>query len=80
MNKPVAWMLRLHLPNFNSSQILFCTFSEAIAYKNDQELLYRRIKFSDPIPLYSNEEEKGNKKSFMDYVNDKIEKLFTYSV
>ena len=79
MNKPVAWMLRLHLPNFNSSQILFCTFSEAIAYKNDQELLYRRVKFSDPIPLYSKESEE-NKKSFIDYVNDKIEKLFTYSV
>ena len=74
---PVAWMLRLHLPNFNSSKILFCTFSEAIAYKNDQELLYRRIKFSDPIPLYSKEEE--NKKSFIEYINNKIEKLFTYS-
>lgn len=79
MSKPVAWMLRLHLPNFNSSQILFCTFSEAITYKNEQELLYRRVKFSDPIPLYSNEE-KENKKSFMNYVNDKVEKLFTYSV
>lgn len=79
MSKPVAWMLRLQLPNFNSSQILFCTFSEAIAYKNNQELLYRRVKFSDPIPLYSKEGEE-NKKSFMDYVNDKIEKLFTYSV
>lgn len=77
MNKPVAWMLRLYLPNFNASQILFCTFSEAINYKNKEELLYRRIKFSDPIPLYS--EEKENKKSFIDYVNEKVEKLFTYN-
>lgn len=78
MSKPVAWMLRLHLPNFNANQFLFCTFSEAIAYKNDQELMYRRIKFSDPIPLYC-EEEKNNKKSFIDYVNKKVEKLFTHS-
>jgi hypothetical protein len=80
MSKPVAWMLRLQLPNFNASQILFCTFSEAIAYKNNQELLYRRVKYSEPIPLYSNEEGKGNKKSFIGYVNDKIEKLFTCNV
>jgi hypothetical protein len=83
MIKPVAWMLVLNLPNFNSSQILFLTFSEAINYKNEQELLYRRIKYSDPIALYTGSIPEGyslvrseNRKSFINYASEKINKFF----
>ena len=87
MKNPEAWMLRLNLPNFNSTKHYFNSKKEAEEFKDNQELLYRRIKYSNPIPLYTSEIPEGyslvrnvNKKSFMGYVNDKIEKLFTYNV
>jgi len=86
MISPAAWMITIHSPSFNSSKILFQSFDEAVKYKDNEELLYSRIKYSEPVPLYTKEIPDGyvltkkESKSFLDYTKEKLIKFFIYKI
>lgn len=53
MKDPQFYVLDLLRPHYMKGFQFFRNKDEALKYKDEEELKYRRIKFSEPIPLYT---------------------------
>lgn len=53
MKTPHFYSVDLLHPHYIKGFKFFSTKEEAEKYKDEQELIYRRIKLSEPIPLYT---------------------------
>lgn len=53
MKEPQFYVLDLLRPHYMKGFQFFRNKDEALKYKDEEELKYRRIKFSEPIPLYT---------------------------
>lgn len=56
--KAFCWILNMTRPSYIKGFAYFDSKEKAIAFKDEQEMLYRRIGYSDPIPLYLSQSSK----------------------
>ena len=59
MKTPHSYSLDLLRPHYLKGFCFFRTKAEAEKYKEDHELVYGRIRFSDPIALYTDKVPSG---------------------
>lgn len=59
MKAPHSYSVDLLKPHYVKGFCFFKTKAEAEKYKDEQELIYRRIKFSEPIALYTDKVPEG---------------------
>lgn len=52
---PECWTLNLLHPYYSKGFGYFKTLKDAIEFKDNEESTYVRMRFSEPIPLYSRE-------------------------